>query len=57
MTATKRQGFTRLETDAELLSRTREKIGIPTYSPMSGEPIDAFAERYGLQRRIVEDKS
>jgi hypothetical protein len=53
MTAPRRLGFSRLETDAELLRRILAKRSTAGQSPY--ETLDQFADREGLCRRIVED--
>jgi hypothetical protein len=53
MTAPIRTGFRRLEHDAEL--RARILVREPRAQQLSFETLDAFAERYGLERRIVDD--
>lgn len=45
--------FTRMETDEELLERLR-KAGRIQYSH---ETADQYAERCGMQRRLVEDEA
>lgn len=47
-----RRTFKRMETDAELLERVKEKLGT---AQVSYQNLEAYAESLGLQRRIVED--
>lgn len=47
-----RRGYTRLETDAELLARIR--AAHPGAGPWGGETVDNYAARMGMARKIVE---
>lgn len=53
MTAPRRIGFKRLESDADLRARIHAQY--PLAHQLSWETIEAFADRHGIERRIVED--
>lgn len=47
------RGFSRLESDLEIRARILAKY--PLAQQLSWETLDAFAERHGTAKRIVED--
>lgn len=48
-----RRGFTRMETDHELVARIRAKAGAGAHRLMN-QSVDDWAAVHGLARRIVE---
>ena len=50
-----RRLYRRTETDTELLARVKQRS--PHAYQLSCETVDQFAERFGLERRIVDDES